>query len=106
MQELEEWFQDLAGRLQPYLVAQRAEKEMRELVEQFEGPAFRHRCGKRAERRRRVLLLEEHAQACTKCGNRMVLRDRPSSAFWSCSAFPKCFSRRFLTKAESNRLAV
>ncbi len=100
-EELATRFHSLAERLSPHLVAKRAEKEVRELVEKSKSLPFAAVAAGDAEYRRQVSRLEQKAGICHKCKSKMVLRESQHGLFWGCSTFPKCFARRWLTKAEN-----
>ena len=51
---------------------------------------------------RRIIELEQHPPQCTKCTNKMVIREGPGEYFWGCSSFPDCWGKRFLTNEERN----
>lgn len=97
-------FQDFADRLRPHLVAKRAEKEARELVEKSKSLPFAAVVSAEADFRRRVAKLEQNPRVCHRCKNKMTLRESQHGLFWGCSAFPACFGRSWLNKTEMRAL--
>lgn len=97
-------FGELAERLNPHLVAKKAEKEFREVVARAQSLPFAAVVAGEAEFRHQCSQLERATQPCQKCGSKMVLRESQHGYFWGCSTFPKCFSRRWLSAEESRCL--
>jgi hypothetical protein len=92
--------ESLRARLWPPALARRLDKELRELAERAASLPEAHTLKRGAVQRRIVVELEGAAPPCTKCGKRVVLRETADGAFWSCSAFPRCFSSRPLKRNE------
>ena len=98
---------DVIGRLYPIVealdslaVAGRVQKEIRELLERMKTmptSAAKHRS---AALNQAIQRLTAKAPNCRKGHGRMVLREGNGSHFWGCSTFPKCWSKRWLTKNE------
>ena len=103
-QELAARFMELKDRLNPHLVAKRAEKEIRELVERAKSLPFATVVAGEAEFRRRRAQVESAARPCRQCGTKMVLRESQNGYFWGCNAFPRCFGKRWLSNEEAKRL--
>ena len=93
-------FQDLAERLKPHLVAKRAEKEVRELVERSKTLPFAAIVSANADFRHRVARLEQKPRICHKCQSKMALRESQHGLFWGCTSFPKCFAHGWLSKSD------
>ena len=104
-QELASRFGELRDRLSPYLVSKRAEKEIRDILASAQALPFAAVSAGQAEFGRRRATLENSAKACVKCGAKMVLRESQHGYFWGCSTFPRCFSRKWLSKDESEQLS-
>jgi len=103
-QELAARFWELKERLTPHFVAKRAEKEFRELVAKAPSLPFAAVATGEAAFRQLCSGLESKVQPCQKCGSKMVLRESQHGYFWGCSAFPTCFSKRWLSAEESSCL--
>lgn len=103
-QEIASRFSDLAELLSPYLVSKRAEMEIRDVLAKAKTLPFAAVSAGEAEFKRRFFALESTAKPCLKCGAKMVLRESQYGYFWGCSTFPRCFSRKWLTKEESEQL--
>ena len=56
-------------------------------------------CG-RSELDKRIKVLEQHAPQCTKCSNKLIVRQGNGTYFWGCPDFPDCWGKRWLTKEE------
>ena len=103
--ELATRFQEVSERLAPHVVAQRAAKEVREMVERSKSLPAAAVVEKDADYLRRIVRVEAQSRVCRKCGSKMVLRGSQYGLFWGCSTFPTCFGRTWLTKEESARLS-
>ncbi|MDR2507801.1 MAG: topoisomerase DNA-binding C4 zinc finger domain-containing protein [Candidatus Accumulibacter sp.] len=103
-QELAARFMELKDRLTPHLVAKRAEKEIRELVERTKSLPFLAIVAEEAEFRRRRVQLESAARPCHRCGAKMALRESQNGYFWGCGTFPQCFGKRWLSHDEAKCL--
>jgi hypothetical protein len=98
--DLARQLESLRARLWPPVLAKRLDKELRELGERAASLPEAHILKRGAVRRRIVVKLESAAPPCTRCGNRVVLRETADGAFWGCSTFPRCFSSRPLKADE------
>lgn len=49
---------------------------------------------------KRIKILEQHAPQCTKCSNKLIIRQGNGTFFWGCRDFPDCWGKRWLTKEE------
>jgi hypothetical protein len=92
--------ESLRVRLWPPALARRLDKELRELAERAASLPEAHTLKRGSVQRRIVVELESVAPPCTRCGERVVLRQTADGAFWGCSAFPRCFSSRPLKREE------
>lgn len=101
-QEVAIRFSEIAERLSPYLVAKRAQKEARELIEKFHELPSR----KTGAAETRLKQLEHLAPICPihKEHGKMKLRESQFGVFWGCDTFPLCFGKRSLTKKERFQL--
>jgi hypothetical protein len=90
--------------LEPHLVAQRAAKELREVIARSRDLPSAARMSRDAQYRLLCREFEANAEACRKCGHRMVLRQQDSDPFWGCSQFPRCFNKRKLSARETQLL--
>lgn len=50
---------------------------------------------------KRIHILERHAPKCTKCDQKLIVREGNGAYFWGCKDFPKCWGRRYFTKEEN-----
>ena len=83
-------------------VCARVKKEYRGLKERLNTLPAAEDDPYELERNRRINVLNREAPICSKpnCGSRMAIRACNTNAWWGCSIFPSCFSRKSLTKKQ------
>jgi hypothetical protein len=93
---------EIAVHFGDFAVRARIEKEYRGLREQLNKLPSAGGDPYEMERNRRISILNREAPTCEmrNCGSPMVISASKTSAWWRCSTFPKCFSRKSLTKKQ------
>ncbi len=102
--ELSFTFSEVAVTMSGFLIARRAEKEIRELTAKANTLPSEDAARGNAQLYGRIVTLEAEASKCV-CGGRKKLYSGNGSYFWGCGNFPRCFkSRRSLNKQEADFL--
>lgn len=76
------------------------QKEIRELITKKDSAISSSSAKKAKAHSAGINTLNENRPICTKCNNKMVLREGNGFHFWGCSIFPDCWGKKWLNNKE------
>lgn len=104
--ELKDRLRDISSHFENYPVCGRIEKEYRGLSQALVTLPSESDAKTDVKLNSRIAQLNGDPPECRKCGSPMVLHLGRSTPFWGCSTFPKCYSRKWLTKKQRRFLGL
>jgi hypothetical protein len=103
---LRDELRDISSHFEGFAVRGRVEKEYRELTERLRNLPSEAEARSDTELKLRIAKLNGDPPKCRKCGAPMILHLGRTTPFWGCSTFPRCYSRRWLTKKQRKYLGI
>jgi len=100
-------FNQIADELLGYKVSNLARRYKMEMIQLSSKLEPELNVSKDVEKSKVISRLESNKGKCGKpnCEGKWVIRESTHGYFWGCSLFPKCFSRKYLTKEEIDLLS-